>query len=111
MSSLLVASTPEAVTLCSTCRQVAAGASHMGDGHWYLNRVVVREGNRGKGLGTEAIKRLIDEVRKQGGTEIVVEPGGYGSDPNKLRIWYARFGFEPAGDPDTFTFHMVLRLT
>lgn len=107
---LLVSSTPQSVSLVSTCRQVAAGASNMGNGSWYLNRVIVKDHNRGRGLGSKALQRVIKEVRQQGGTEIIVEPGGYGSDPARLRVFYGRHGFEPVGDPETFTFHMVLRL-
>jgi predicted GNAT family N-acyltransferase len=113
MATLFCSVSIEAVTLCSSDGQVAAGASNMGDGQWYLNRVVVKNGGRGKGLGSEALKRVIEEVRKQGGKQLIVEPGGYGSDPARLRVWYGRHGFEPAKDtvPGTPEFHMLLRIT
>jgi GNAT superfamily N-acetyltransferase len=71
-----------------------AEASRLHVGIWYLNRVLIRKPeSRRKGLGSLMVKRLQEELRKTDCTKLIVEPGGYGSVPEELRIFYERCGF------------------
>lgn len=78
-----------------------ACASFVGD-YWYLNRVIVRPGDRGKGIGRGLVQRLQEALRQRWAAEnhpaeirrLVVTPGGYGSDPADLEKFYASCGFE-----------------
>lgn len=73
-------------------------------GYWYLNRLFVRAEHRGKGYGRKLLERLwqaIKERREQHPEwsqieKIVVEPGGYNSDPKELDRFYKHMGFEEA---------------
>jgi len=70
-----------------------AQASNMGD-FWYLNRVVVSpDSNRNQGIGGQLLARLQEELRKQDCKKLIVEPGGYGSDPEQLFRFYKKHGF------------------
>ena len=83
--------------------QGTVSASAFEQGYWYLNRLLVQPTYRGQGLGPALLKRLwrAFEERKQAHPEwrqqgpLMVEPGGYGSDPERLRKFYQREGFEP----------------
>ena len=72
--------------------RVAASADNMGD-HWWVSRVFVHADHRNKGLGAFAVQALKAAVRLQGGTELRVMPGGYGSDLKDLARFYERQGF------------------
>lgn len=64
------------------------------EGAWYLNRVVVHPvTNRGNGIGSQMLKKLQAELTARGCTQLIVEPGGYGSDPKVLGRFYRRHGF------------------
>ena len=66
---------------------------------WYVNRVLVTSpDSRGSGLGTQVLEALKDAVRSQGGREMIVEPGGYGADPDKQKNFYVKNGFKPYRD-------------
>lgn len=91
---LIVSSTKTLVTLYSTPLGETAAASNIGD-FWYVNRVFVPENKRGQGIGTGLVNRLIEEVRKQGGKRMIVEPGGYGVDPHRQVNFYVKLGFTP----------------
>lgn len=67
-----------------------AEASRMGDGTWYLNRVFVRPEHRGKRWGV----RVLDRLLQQADNDVIVDPGGYGSDPDALANFYAKMGFK-----------------
>jgi GNAT superfamily N-acetyltransferase len=71
-------------------------APHMGgDGRWWLARVVVKDG-KGKGVGTEMLRLLKEElVKNENFTDLLVAPGGYGSDPKRQRDFYLKNGFVP----------------
>jgi ribosomal protein S18 acetylase RimI-like enzyme len=73
-----------------------AAASYMQrDGEWYLNRVIIKpETLRSQGLGGELLERLKAEVARRGATRLMVEPGGYGSDPKRLQKFYRAHGFK-----------------
>jgi hypothetical protein len=62
---------------------------------WYVNRVLVQgDGTRGKGVGSQMLKLLQTEVLKLGGKLMIVEPGGYNSDPKQLDNFYGKHGFQ-----------------
>jgi hypothetical protein len=68
-----------------------AQASWWGPGQWFLNRVKVEnEGERGQGMGSQAVRRLQGLLK---GEVIVVTPRGYGSDLERLTRFYERLGF------------------
>lgn len=67
------------------------------DGVWYLNRLLVAYEARGNGIGTELIRRLAERLKTLGATKLIVEPGGYGSDPKRLWKFYSERGFAPDG--------------
>lgn len=78
-------------------RLSTASADRTGD-RWWVTRVKVAEDDRGTGLGTLMLVRLLARVFEAGATELWVSPGGYGSDPERLAAFYRRVGFEPEGD-------------
>ncbi|HEX9135646.1 MAG TPA: GNAT family N-acetyltransferase, partial [Nitrospirota bacterium] len=49
---------------------------------------------RNAGLGSELLARLQEELKTAGCKKLVVEPGGYNSDPKRLREFYERHGFK-----------------
>jgi ribosomal protein S18 acetylase RimI-like enzyme len=72
-----------------------AGDMLLGNGDWYVNRVIVKpEGFRSKGLGGALLDRLKEEVAKCGAKRLLVEPGGYGSAPHRLQKFYRSHGFK-----------------
>jgi len=80
-------------------------------GAWYLNRVKVEP--EGKGIGSRLLRKLQETLldhkgdvkdnfraacgQTDGRTDrfdvLIVEPGGYGSDPKRLNKFYKRNGF------------------
>lgn len=64
-------------------------------GHWYTNRVLVtRKEERGKGLGSYLLTLLKATLQQQEGfVALMVEPGGYGTDPKKQINFYRKNGF------------------
>lgn len=82
------------VSYCRGHRCVAiANADVVGD-HWWIARVFVYERARGKGLGLRLLQDLLAVMRKQSGPDrVIVSPGGYGSDPDELAVFYQRCGF------------------
>lgn len=61
---------------------------------WYINRILVKHPqDRSQGIGSELLSRLKKEVKSQGGDVLIVEPGGYGSDPLDLIRFYTKNGF------------------
>lgn len=73
-----------------------ASATELATGVWYLNRALVQpEGARGKGLGTQLLKRLLETIsRKPEFQRVVVEPGGYGGNEEQQVRFYTRNGFK-----------------
>jgi len=67
-------------------------ASNMHDGTWYLNRLFVHESVRGKGIGSRLLAHMVTLLQGRG--TLIVDPGGYGSNPAKLRKWYRQQGFQ-----------------
>lgn len=72
-------------------------ASHLGDGVWYLNRLLVAYELRGHGIGTQLLARVRDRLKELEAKKLIVEPGGYGSDPEKLDRFYRARGFVADG--------------
>jgi GNAT superfamily N-acetyltransferase len=61
---------------------------------WWLARLFVQPEYRSQGFGTRLVRRLQEELLlKPNFEKLVVEPGGYGSDPKRLDVFYKRFGF------------------
>lgn len=61
---------------------------------WWINRVLVQpESNRGLGIGSHLLKMLKEEVKKQGGTKIVVAPGGYDQNKDRQVRFYKKHNF------------------
>jgi hypothetical protein len=63
-------------------------------GQWYLNRLKVN--NRGRGYGSEILRKLLATLaERKDFSSLIVEPGGYGSDVNRLNKFYKSNGFKP----------------
>lgn len=73
----------------------ASNMSHFtrdGRARWYLNRLKVR--NPGHGQGAIILKKLQETLAARDDfQELIVEPGGYGSDVNRLIKFYESHGF------------------
>jgi ribosomal protein S18 acetylase RimI-like enzyme len=89
-----------AVSLGSKSIAEASNVSVWDDskGEWYLNRVKVEP--MGEGIGSRLLQKLQERLlnhapgNASGGFDIlIVEPGGYGSDPERLNKFYKRNGF------------------
>lgn len=75
---------------------VASADLYNQQGVWWISRVKVPDKLQGVGVGSRLLKRLIEEVQKQGAKAIVVAPGGYNSDPDRQVQFYVRNGFKPS---------------
>lgn len=73
-----------------------ASATELEPGVWYLNRMLVQpESARGQGLGTQLLNRLLESISsKPEFQHILVEPGGYGVDPERQLRFYTKYGFK-----------------
>jgi GNAT superfamily N-acetyltransferase len=73
---------------------VCAEASYMLAGNcWWIARVLVNPPEaRRKGYGTKVLSELL--ARLPADQRVIVAPGGYGSDIDRLRQFYMRFEFE-----------------
>jgi len=78
--------------------KATASANLMASGKWWISRVLVNEGHRGQGFGGRILEHLCNEVQGQGGTVIIVCPGGYGSNLADLVRFYKRHGFVETHD-------------
>lgn len=59
----------------------------------YINRLVVSENVRNRGIATKMMEKLV-EVVDQKGVDVVLEINPYGDlDREKLEIFYKKFGF------------------
>ncbi len=66
-------------------------------GPWFLWKLAIDRGHQRRGYGQAVVDAIVEIVRANGGSELftsyVDAPGGPGP-------FYARLGFEPAGDHD-----------
>lgn len=79
-------------------RHSIASADEVRPGVWWVSRVLVQEGYRGKGIGKELVARLLALCAVQRAEEVQVSPGGYDNDTERQRGFYAACGFVPEGD-------------
>lgn len=70
-----------------------ASADNMLDGRWWISRVNVQGIERGQGVGSKLLNKLIEEILFYGETNIVVAPGGYNEDSDKQFNFYRKNGF------------------
>lgn len=71
------------------CSVVASAVIQEQDGHAYLHGINVSSGHRGRGVGTELLKQILEDFD---GTHIV-------ADVFEARVqWYKKHGFEPVGE-------------
>lgn len=83
-------------------------ASEVASGIWYLNRALVQPAEvRGRGLGTQLLNLLLDNLRQDPNfVQLTVEPGGYDEDPVRQARFYTKNGFKK--DPSEYnTYHWV----
>jgi GNAT superfamily N-acetyltransferase len=66
-----------------------------GEDAFVLEKIVVKEEERGKGSGTEAMKRLMDWADKSGQTVALTPDPVHGGNKKRLIEFYKRFGFKP----------------
>ncbi len=82
----------EAVGICVISYAISTS---MGSLVAKLDDVSVREGRRGKGVGTELLKQLRDQLRREAITRIDV---GVHRDNPEARRFYERHGFVPLNE-------------
>lgn len=70
------------------------------DGIWWICRVLVKkEQDRGKGLGSKFLQKLLFEIyRRDPDAAVVVSPGGYGVNSKKQINFYKKNGFKLISD-------------
>ena len=86
-------------------RGVAEANKIYEDGRWWIARVLVQpESMRGRGIGTEMLKRLKREVSTKGCTCLQVAPGGYDSDPRAISF-YKKNGFVKTKEAGLYEYH------
>jgi GNAT superfamily N-acetyltransferase len=73
--------------------RAAMSADNLGS-HWWLARAIVDPAeHRGKGIGSDMLKRLLAAVARQGCTELHVTPGGYEGLTKRQFNFYLKNGF------------------
>ncbi|GAA1292972.1 GNAT family N-acetyltransferase [Saccharothrix xinjiangensis] len=77
-------------------------------GPYFLWRLLVDARHQGRGIGRQALTRVVDLVRADGATELLTsyQPGNGEPWP-----FYRAFGFEPTGELDGGEVVLRLRLT
>src|SRR5882672_8675133 len=73
---------------------VGAIVSEVKTGHYYLRNLSVRPEQRGKGIGTQFMGKLLKE-HDIAGTTLTLHT----AQP-RLEKWYGSMGFEPEGEDD-----------
>jgi len=70
------------------------------EGRWWFARANIGDVSlRGKGIGTRMLNLVKTELQKRDSfREVLVAPGGYGSDEKKRRNFYVKNGFEPVSE-------------
>lgn len=78
-------------------------ADEHGPGHWWIVRCLVQPQYRSLGLGAFSLARLQALVSARPGfSRLEVSPGGYDSDPVRVRAFYERAGFRRVGAEETY---------
>lgn len=92
---ILVLSMPEHISITiGRPVPVANVSADIVEDHWWIARALVRRPeDRGKGLGSIALARLLQEVRRSTVQLVWVAPGGYGSNPSQVTRFYKKHGF------------------
>lgn len=73
-----------------------------GQGAWYLNRIKLEKPDqRNRGQGSRMLHHLKAEIIHRGGRKLIVNPGGYDSDPDRLIRFYLSNNFRPVYCPKT----------
>lgn len=92
-------------------RGVCAEADRVGDVWWIARVLVRREEDRGKGLGSKCLQKLLSEIYlheggplNDVGATIIVSPGGYGADSTRQERFYRKNGFVERKTEDGFIF-------
>lgn len=106
MNELTVHSSSSYIAISDTTAGQAASASvyrrpaiaecsswPLEEGVWWINRILVPEADRGQGLGSRLLQRLLTELKSKGAKAVIVAPGGYGSDPEDQFNFYRKNGF------------------
>ena len=73
-----------------------------GNRHWYLNRLLIQAPYRRQGHGRQLFELLVSVLKRRASfnsdwpqpDSIIVEPGGYDSDPDELITFYQKLGFQ-----------------
>ena len=60
---------------------------------WVLSRIVVPEGERGAGTGTQVMSRILETADAQGATVALTPSSDFGGNKKRLVEFYKRFGF------------------
>lgn len=67
---------------------------------FYVNRIIVPESMRNRGVGTQMMERLVDIADASSFTLHIDPTDNYGSDVVRLARFFARFGFVTSLDSD-----------
>lgn len=77
------------------------------DGRWYVSRVMVLKDQRGLGVGSDMLQRIIYEIKSRpDAADIIVCPGGYNEDPEKQFAFYKKNGFVDTDTPGMLVYKM-----
>lgn len=80
-----------------------ASADRLSQRQWLVSRVFVPEFYRSKGVGSLLLTKLKEELAKvHQFRRVMVSPGGYGSDPERLHRFYTRNGFNKQGEENIY---------
>ena len=80
--------------LSIACASADYSEGFFGRGHWWLARLKVEPAYQGKKLGSVILELLKEKVsQKEGFGSLIVSPGGYGSDIERLVKFYESHGF------------------
>lgn len=100
--TFIVNLSPESISMCWKLDKTGfrsgsliADSSYMGKtGDWYISRAFIKNIiDRNKGIGSEMLRLLKNEIIKQNGIRIIVFPGGYEEKTIKQFNFYRKNGF------------------
>ena len=118
MADLTVHSSSSYISITDTTAGQAASASvyrrpaiaessqwPLEEGVWWINRILVPEENRGQGLGSRLLQRLLSELKDKNAKAVIVAPGGYGSKPEDQFNFYRKNGFQQVHSDGLYRFN------